>query len=137
MLPGMRTSYTVWEWSPFTGWTLFLGSNVYSMAAQVKRGMQVAEPQKFYDVYGSYDLFGHYEIVGYWQGRRYSWGYSPTAIAAAEIVYGLNKTVRGDVIIDARDITTGRSSSEVFNEIPYWRKQEIVAIKVAAGVTAA
>jgi hypothetical protein len=130
----MRTRYTVWEWNQYTGWTLFLGSNVYAMAAQVKRAMQVAEPQKWYDIYGPYEVATKFEIVGNWQGRRYSWGWSPSVNTASQIVYGLNKTMRGDVMISPIDMNTGRYSVDVYDDIPYWRKEEISAIKRSAGV---
>jgi hypothetical protein len=132
----VRTRYTVWEWNEYTGWTLFLGSNAYTMADQVKRAMKVAEPQKWYGVYGPYEVSARYEIVGKWQGRRYSWGWSPTVSTTSQIVYGLNKTMRGDVLISPIDTSTARYSVEVWDDIPYWRKEEISAIKRAAGIRA-
>jgi hypothetical protein len=132
----MRTRYTVWEWNEYTGWTLFLGSNVWTMADQIKRSMKIAEPQKWYDVYGPYEVPTKYEIVGNWRGRHYSWGWAPSVNTSSQILYGLNKLMRGDVLIYAKDMSTGRTSGEVWDDIPYWRKEEIAAIKRSAGVAA-
>ena len=130
----MRTRYTVWEWNQWTGWTLFLGSNVYSMADQVKRGMKFAEPQKFYGVYGPYEVNAVYEIVGTWQRRNYSWGWANNKDHAAEMVYALNMTLRPDVFVWAKETSTGRVSVEVDNTMPYWWKTAILDRRRAAGI---
>jgi hypothetical protein len=42
--------------------------------------------------------------------------------------------MRGDVMISPIDMNTGRYSVDVYDDIPYWRKEEISAIKRSAGV---
>jgi len=93
--------YTVWEWDEYNGWKLFLGSNNWNSADQVRRALKAYQPQKWYGVYGTYSLSPSYEITGIQGVQRFSWGYAPAGDNVWETVYALSKLLRVDTVVNA------------------------------------
>ncbi len=102
--PTIRTSFSVWEWTQYNGWRLFLCSNSYASAQQVVRALQTYQPNNWYGVYGSWTVPTESPINGVQGAQHFRWGWAPTEVGWI-VVYALSKIMAPNVVVTSSTAT--------------------------------